>query len=100
MIRKALKGLGTDERKLVDIVATRTNAQRQAVAQAYQCNYKRDMLADIKVSSKNVLTDGFPPPEPLPFISCPFPPALLSSRCFSLLSFLNLSIFLLVLLSR
>lgn len=48
VLRKAMKGLGTDERKIIDILSTRTNAQRVAVASAFQQNYKRDLIADLK----------------------------------------------------
>ena len=36
VLRKAMRGLGTDERKIIDIIATRTNAQRVSIAIAYQ----------------------------------------------------------------
>eukprot|EP00047_Mylnosiga_fluctuans_P005097 m.238417 g.238417 ORF g.238417 m.238417 type:complete len:969 (+) comp13299_c0_seq1:50-2956(+) len=47
-LRKAIKGLGTDNRAVISIIGNRTCAQRQQIAQAYKTNYQRDLLGDLK----------------------------------------------------
>eukprot|EP01083_Nonionella_stella_P177082 621403_1 len=46
-LRKAIKGLGTDEKVLVEILCTRTSAQLAALTAAYQRDYKRELLKDV-----------------------------------------------------
>jgi hypothetical protein len=40
---KAIKGLGTDENALIELLTTRTNEQIQAVKEAYQREYKKSL---------------------------------------------------------
>ncbi|XP_048369170.1 annexin A4 [Sphaerodactylus townsendi] len=47
-LRKAMKGLGTDEDAITDIVAKRTSAQRQQIIIAYKSTIGRDLIADLK----------------------------------------------------
>lgn len=47
-LKKAMKGLGTDESKIIKILGRRTNAQRQAIAKAYENNYGKDLASTIK----------------------------------------------------
>ncbi|XP_076456172.1 annexin A6-like [Babylonia areolata] len=47
-INKAVKGLGTDERALIEIICTRTNAQLTAMKEAYKTMYQKDVEADIE----------------------------------------------------
>lgn len=47
-LRKAMKGLGRNAVKIIEVISTRTNEQRQLVAQAFNTNYKRDLVADLK----------------------------------------------------
>ena len=47
-LRKAMKGLGTDEATIINIIANRTNAQRQKIKLAYKSAYGRDLIADLK----------------------------------------------------
>lgn len=47
-LRKAMKGLGTDEAAIIKIIANRTNAQRQKIKLTYKSAYGRDLIADLK----------------------------------------------------
>uniref|UniRef100_A0A8C3BSF6 Annexin n=1 Tax=Cairina moschata TaxID=8855 RepID=A0A8C3BSF6_CAIMO len=48
VLRKAMKGLGTDEGAIIDVVTKRSNAQRQQIIKAYKAHYGRDLMADLK----------------------------------------------------
>ncbi|OQV18843.1 Annexin B11 [Hypsibius exemplaris] len=48
ILRKALKGLGTKEADIIDVLTTSWTAKRQAIAAAYRAAYKTDLLEDIK----------------------------------------------------
>lgn len=47
-LRKAMKGLGTDEDTLTDILVARSNEQRQKIAGCYKNLYGRDLCEDIQ----------------------------------------------------
>jgi hypothetical protein len=47
-IREAVKGLGTDEEALIELLTTRSNEQLNAAKQAYQTMFNRDIEKDIK----------------------------------------------------
>uniref|UniRef100_A0A8C6QL64 Annexin n=1 Tax=Nannospalax galili TaxID=1026970 RepID=A0A8C6QL64_NANGA len=47
-IRKAIKGIGTDEKTLINILAERSNAQRQLIAKEYQASYEQELKDDLK----------------------------------------------------
>uniref|UniRef100_A0A3Q3IGX0 Annexin n=1 Tax=Monopterus albus TaxID=43700 RepID=A0A3Q3IGX0_MONAL len=47
-LKLAMKGLGTDEDTLVEILASRTNRELQAIKKAYKDEYKKDLEVDIR----------------------------------------------------
>jgi len=47
-LRKAMKGLGTNESELIDIIGSRSRAQLQAVRAAFADAYERDLIADVR----------------------------------------------------
>ncbi|XP_074866268.1 annexin A6 isoform X1 [Carettochelys insculpta] len=48
VLRKAMKGLGTDEGAIIDVVTQRSNAQRQLILRTYKSHFGRDLMADLK----------------------------------------------------
>ena len=46
-LRAAMRGLGTDEATLIEILASRTNEQIHAIKTAYKTEMKRDLESDI-----------------------------------------------------
>ena len=47
-LRKAMKGLGTDEDTLIEIIATRPNWMIKAMNTKFQEMYKRDLIKDVQ----------------------------------------------------
>uniref|UniRef100_A0A023EH94 Annexin n=1 Tax=Aedes albopictus TaxID=7160 RepID=A0A023EH94_AEDAL len=47
-LRKAMKGFGTDEQAIIDILCARCNWQRQAIAEAFKNELGRDLIKDLK----------------------------------------------------
>nr|DBA30588.1 TPA: hypothetical protein GDO54_006549 [Pyxicephalus adspersus] len=47
-LRKAMKGFGTDEDTIIDILTKRSNSQRQEIKKAFKSHFGRDLMADLK----------------------------------------------------
>ncbi|XP_012978630.2 annexin A7 isoform X2 [Mesocricetus auratus] len=48
ILRKAMKGFGTDEQAIVDVVCSRSNDQRQQIKAAFKTMYGKDLIKDLK----------------------------------------------------
>lgn len=48
VIRKAIRGIGTDEKTLISILTERSNAQRQLIVKEYQAAYGKELKDDLK----------------------------------------------------
>lgn len=47
-LRKAMKGFGTDEQAIIDVVANRSSDQRQKIKAAFKTAYGKDLIKDLK----------------------------------------------------
>ncbi|XP_043270097.1 annexin B9-like [Venturia canescens] len=48
VLRKAMKGFGTDDKALIEVLANRTNLQRQEIATQFKTLYGKDLVKDLK----------------------------------------------------
>lgn len=46
-LRRAMRGAGTDERALIEILCTRTNAEIEEIKREYKLHYQRDLEKDV-----------------------------------------------------
>ncbi|KAL5285298.1 ANXA3 family protein [Megaselia abdita] len=47
-LRGAMKGFGTDEEAIIDILTNRSNKQRQTIMEVYNTEYERDIIDDLR----------------------------------------------------
>lgn len=48
VLRKAMKGLGTDEKAITNVIGYRTNKQRQQIITAFKQAYGKDLIKELK----------------------------------------------------
>lgn len=48
ILRKAMKGFGTDEKSIIQVLAHRVNSQRQEIANHFKTMYGKDLISDLK----------------------------------------------------
>lgn len=72
-LRKAMKGLGTDESIITHIVSTRCNAQRQELKRQFKTMYGRDLIEDIKCELSGDYKDAI--------LACFVSPAYYDAKC-------------------
>ena len=56
-LRKAMKGLGTDEKAIIQVVSTRTNRERLAMIDSYKKQFNRDLIKDLKSDLRGKFED-------------------------------------------
>jgi len=48
VLRKAMKGLGTNEKKIIEVTANRSNKQRQEIKEKFKQSFGRDLMKDLE----------------------------------------------------
>ncbi|VFV34675.1 annexin a13 [Lynx pardinus] len=54
-LQKAMKGLGTDEAVIIEVLCTRTNKEIMAIKEAYQRLFDRSLESDVKADTSGTL---------------------------------------------
>ena len=57
-LKKAFQGMGCDKKAIIQIIANRTNSQRQAIKECYKSSYGRDLITDLKKELSGNLEDA------------------------------------------
>ncbi|XP_078359976.1 annexin-B12-like [Oculina patagonica] len=57
LLRKAMRGVGTDENTLIDIIVKRSNAQRVEIRKRYKTMFGKDLMNDLKSELSGNLED-------------------------------------------
>ena len=56
-LRKAMKGIGTDEKAIIEIIANRTNRERLAMIDSFKRQFNRDLIKDLKSETSGKFED-------------------------------------------
>ncbi|KAL0272395.1 UNVERIFIED_CONTAM: hypothetical protein PYX00_005378 [Menopon gallinae] len=57
ILRKAMKGFGTDEAAIISVLSRRTNLQRQDIAKEFKTLYGKDLVKDLKSETSGKFED-------------------------------------------
>ncbi|XP_072017421.1 annexin A4-like [Amphiura filiformis] len=72
-LRKAMKGMGTDEKEIIEVLSNRSNGQRQEIRVQYKTAFGRDLIDDLKSELRGDFENVI--------LGLMDPPALFDARC-------------------